>query len=170
MSKAVLDSSVIIALSHLGYLSHLNLVFDEVLVPRAVYEEICIKGRRLTGDHELRESLRKGLIKVRKIENRVLVNALLDPLSLGEAEALALTVQEEADYLVVDDKLARRRARAIGLDVIGTLRVFTAFLRRWIDQQKRNFDGVGRTEKVRLQNKRQDHRESERRIINVRLL
>jgi len=45
------------------------------------------------------------LIRVKKAENRVLVNALLDPLSLGEAEALALAVEEEADRVLVDEKM-----------------------------------------------------------------
>lgn len=127
MSKSVLNSSVIIALSHLGYLNHLKHVFDEVLIPQGVYEEICVKGGGLPGDRELRESVEKGLIRVKKVENRVLVNALLDPLSLGEAEALALAVEEEADYVVVDDRLARSRAKVMGLDVIGTLRVLRLF-------------------------------------------
>lgn len=42
---------------------------------------------------------------------------------MGEAETIALTVEEKADYIVMDDKLARRRAKSMGLNVIGTLRV-----------------------------------------------
>jgi len=67
------------------------------------------------------------LITVKKAENRVLVNALLDPSSLGEAEALALAVEEEADYVVIDDRMGRSRARAMKLNVIGTLRVLRLF-------------------------------------------
>ena len=76
--KVVLDSSVIIALGHLGYIGNLKGVFDEVMIPQAVYEEICVKGRGLTGDRELREAMQKGLIGVKEIEDRVMVNALLD--------------------------------------------------------------------------------------------
>lgn len=127
MTRVVLNSSVIIALSHLRYLHRLKHVFDKISVPRAVYEEICIKGRGLTGDRELRESIEKGLVRVMQVKNKVLVNAMLDPLSLGEAEVLALAVEEEADYVVVDDRLARSRAKAMGLKVIGTLRVLRLF-------------------------------------------
>lgn len=127
MSKVVLDSSVIIALSQLRYLNLLNRIFDEILIPRAVYEEICVKGRGLTGDSEIRESVKNDLIKIKNIRNKILVNALLDPLALGEAEALTLAVEEEADYVVGDDKLARSRAKAMGLNVIGTLRVLRLF-------------------------------------------
>ena len=123
MSKAVLDSSAIIALSQLRYWKYLNQILDEILVPRAVYEEICVKGRGLPGDAELRRLLNEGLVTVRKIRNRVLVDALLDPLALGEAEVLALAIEENADYVVIDDKTARMRARNMGLKVIGTLRI-----------------------------------------------
>ena len=123
MSKAVLDSSAIIALSQLRYWKYLNQILDEILVPQAVFEEICVKGRGLPGDAELRRLMNKGLVAVRKIRNRLLVDAMLDPLALGEAEVLALAIEENADYVVIDDKMARMRARNMGLKVIGTLRV-----------------------------------------------
>lgn len=123
MSKAVLNSSVVIALSALGHLNKLKHIFSVVLTPRAVYEEICVKGRGLMGERELLEAVNAGLIIVKDVEHRLLVDALLDPLALGEAETIALTVEENADYAVIDDKIARRRAKSMGLNVIGTLRV-----------------------------------------------
>jgi predicted nucleic acid-binding protein len=53
MSRAVLNSSVIIALSTLGYLDKIKQVFKHVLIAKSVYEEVCIKGRGLTGEKEL---------------------------------------------------------------------------------------------------------------------
>ncbi len=49
MSKAVLNSSVIIALSTLGYLDKLKHVFTEILIPRAVHDEVCVRGHGLMG-------------------------------------------------------------------------------------------------------------------------
>jgi len=121
--KAVLNSSVVIALSALGYLDKLKHIFAEVLVARAVHEEICVRGSGLIGERELLEAVKDGLITVKEVRNRLLVNALLDPLAIGEAETITLTVEERADYILMDDKLARRRARSMGLNVIGTLRV-----------------------------------------------
>jgi len=123
VSKVVLNSSVIIALSTLGYLDKLKHIFKEVLVTRAVYEEICVRGRGLMGERELLEAVKDGLIVVKDVKNRLLVNALLDPLAIGEAETITLAVEETADYIVIDDKLARRRAKSMGLNVVGTLRV-----------------------------------------------
>lgn len=123
MSKAVLDSSVIIALSVLSHLNKMKHLFKETLVPRAVYEEVCIRGRGLIGDAELSEAVKKGEMKVKDVEERTLVNALIDPLAGGEAETIALTVEENAGFIVIDDRLARRRAKNLGLNVIGTLRI-----------------------------------------------
>ena len=123
MSKAVLNSSVVIALSTLGYIHKLKNVFTEVLVARAIYDEVCVRGRGLIGERDLLEAVKEGVITVKDVKNRLLVNALLDPLALGEAETITLTVEEKADYIVMDDKLARARAKSMGLNVIGTLRV-----------------------------------------------
>jgi len=123
VSKAVLNSSVIIALSTLGCLDKLKHIFTEVLITRAVHEEICVRGRGLIGERELLEAVKDGLITVKEVKNRLLINALLDPLAIGEAETIALTVEERADYIVMDDKLARRRAKSMGLNIIGTLKV-----------------------------------------------
>jgi len=79
VSKVVLDSSVIIALSTLGFLHKLKHIFEEVLIARAVYQEICVKGRGLTSERELLKSLKEGLMTIKEVKNRLLVNALLDP-------------------------------------------------------------------------------------------
>jgi len=123
VSKVVLNSSVIIALSTLGYFNKLKQIFKEILIAKAVYEEICIKGRGLIGERELLEAVKNNIIIVKDVKNRLLVNALVDPLAMGEAETITLASEERADYTVIDDKLARRRAKSMKLNVIGTLRI-----------------------------------------------
>jgi len=123
LSKAVLNSSVIIALSTLGYLNKLSPLFKEILIAKAVFDEICSAGQGLIGERELQEAVKTNLIGVRVVKNRLLVNAILDPLAMGEAETIALASEEKVDYIVLDDKLARRRAKAMKLNVVGTLRI-----------------------------------------------
>jgi len=123
VSKVVLNSSVIIALSTLGYLNKLKQIFKEILIAKAVYEEICIKGHGLIGERELLEAVKNNIIIVKDVKNRLLVNALLDPLAMGEAETITLASEERADHIVIDDKLARRRTKSMKLNVIGTLRI-----------------------------------------------
>jgi uncharacterized protein len=44
-------------------------------------------------------------------------------LDLGEAEAIALALEKRADLVLVDERLGRRAARALGLRVTGLLGV-----------------------------------------------
>ena len=126
-AKAVLNSSVIIALSMLKRLEHLTYLFEEIMIPVAVYEEVCIRGHGLPGDMELREAVSKGVITIKSVRNRSLVAELCRELSVGEAEAIVLALEERADFIVLDDKLAREKATEMGLNVIGTLRVLRMF-------------------------------------------
>jgi uncharacterized protein len=112
VSKAVLNSSVIVALSMVGYLNKLKPIFQEILGAKAVYDEICGAGQGLIGDRELQEAVKSKIIEVKEVKNRLLVNALLDPLAIGEAETITLASEERADQIVLDDKAARRRAKA----------------------------------------------------------
>jgi predicted nucleic acid-binding protein len=118
-----LNSSVIIALSTLGYIKKLKPLFNEIIVARAVYEEICSAGQGLIGSLQLEEAMKNHLIEVKDAKNKLLVTALLDPLAIGEAETIALAIDEHADGVVLDDKAARRKAKAMKLNVMGTLRV-----------------------------------------------
>ncbi|MFP3952389.1 MAG: DUF3368 domain-containing protein, partial [Candidatus Bathyarchaeia archaeon] len=115
MTRAVLDSSVIIALSHLKHLQTIDGLFTETIIPRAVYKEICVKGKGLTGSRELSDAIKQQKVEVVKPENKELVKALLDPLGRGEAEAIALASSIKPDYIVLDDRLARRKAQNMGL-------------------------------------------------------
>jgi predicted nucleic acid-binding protein len=55
---------------------------------------------------------------------------LRSSLGAGESEALSLAMELHADYLLVDERAARRAARALGLRVIGTLGVLLAAKRK----------------------------------------
>ncbi len=69
----MLNSSVVIALSALGFLDKLKHIFNEIFVSRAVFNEVCVKGRGLIGERELLGAVNAGLIAVKDVENRLLV-------------------------------------------------------------------------------------------------
>jgi predicted nucleic acid-binding protein len=46
---------------------------------------------------------------------------ILDKLDEGESESIVLASELKADYIILDEKLARRKAGLLGLPVIGTL-------------------------------------------------
>ena len=60
----------------------------------------------------------------------------------GEAETIALTVEENAEYIVMDDRLARRRAKNLGLKVIGTLRILKMMLNNGLIDKKKFLNAI----------------------------
>jgi len=89
-------------------LMKLKQIFAELMVPRAVYEEVCIRGSGLVGDKELRDAVKSGVIVVQDVKNKEFVQELRAKLSIGEAEVIALTIETKANYVILDDKIAKK--------------------------------------------------------------
>ena len=116
----VLDSSAIIALAEINMANVIEALDMEIIVPQAVYEEVVVKGRGRPGSGELEDLARQGKVKVLAPRDRALVEALHDPLGMGESEAIALAV-EHGCTVVLDDRIARLKAKSMGLAVKGTI-------------------------------------------------
>jgi len=82
----VVNSSVIIALAEIGLMGIMASLTAEVIIPRAVYEEVVVKGRGRPGSRELEELVHQGKVKLLASRDQALVKALHDLLGLGEAE------------------------------------------------------------------------------------
>ncbi|MFZ5919219.1 MAG: DUF3368 domain-containing protein [Chloroflexota bacterium] len=123
MTIWVVDTSPLIFLSKLGYLDLLRKSADVVYVPRAVLDEIQIKPDDAT---QAIEEARRSWLSVQAVGNQSAVEILLADLDRGEAEAIVLAREIGADRLVMDDLDARRFARRVGLEVIGTMGLLLA--------------------------------------------
>ena len=112
---AVADSSSLIALSICDRLNLLDMFFDKVIVPEAVYDELTL------GDKPESERLKDYLSdKVSKKDiNKYLINDT--HLGKGELEAIALCKAVNADFLIIDDKLARKAAVINNIKITGSL-------------------------------------------------
>jgi predicted nucleic acid-binding protein len=116
----VADSSVIIALAEINFVDIITMLRWEVIIPNAVYEEVVVRGRNRPGSMELKSLVNQGRVKVLAPRDKALVEALHDPLGIGEAEAVALAI-ENSCIVILDDRIARLKAKSIGLKVIGTV-------------------------------------------------
>ena len=114
----VSNSSVIIALARICRLDILKKLFGKIIVPEAVWREIAVEGKP---GHE--KIVRADFIHVEKVGNRRLVTLLEEFVDSGEAEAIVLALERNADLLLVDDHYARDLAKKLGLQVMGTLGV-----------------------------------------------
>ena len=110
---AVSDSSPLILLSKIGELNLLRDLFESLLIPKQVYDEVV--GPGLAGSAEVANA---PWILVREVE----ILKPRDPrLGLGELACIALAIQVKPDLVLMDDLNARRAARAVGLKVAGTV-------------------------------------------------
>ena len=78
------------------------------------------------------------------------MNALIEPLGRGEAETIALTAEENAEYIVIDDRLARRRAKNLGLNVIGTLRILRMMFDNRLINKTELLNAIKKTKRNRI--------------------
>jgi predicted nucleic acid-binding protein len=116
--KAVCNSGPLIALSSIHQLDLLNILFDRVIVPEAVYREVVSQGKGRPGHLELKNA---GWIQRTRVEKTPLLKVLSETLGPGESEAIALATEIQTDYVVLDERIGRRYAFRLDLRVVGTL-------------------------------------------------
>ena len=100
----VSDASPLLNLAIIGQLDLLRQLYDEVVIPQAVYDEVVVMGSDMPGASEVREA---HWILTRQVQNQPLITALRLQLDYGEAEAIALASELNADLLLVDERKAR---------------------------------------------------------------
>jgi len=119
--KAVVNSTPLIALALTGHIDLLNVLFDEVLIPTSVYEEVVVKGENRPGVSEIQNA---NWLIVKIPQQKPTLPAELLGLDPGERDVILLGQEVGADWLLIDEKLARRVADVMGFQVKGTLGVF----------------------------------------------
>lgn len=115
----VSDTTPLIGLAVIGRFELLRELFGEVYIPRAVYNEAVVFGREQGGAKG--EVTQAKWIKVSEVKDRLAVEVLLDELDLGEAEAIVLARELNADWVLMDEKKGRRKVEQLGLQKIGTI-------------------------------------------------
>jgi len=116
MLKVVSNTTPIISLLKLNRLEILKNLYNEVIIPNAVYLEIE------NGKHkEYYQDLSKiSWIRIQKIQDKLSLKYFLD-LDAGEAEAIILATEIGADLIIIDEKLGRFHAKHAELNVTGTI-------------------------------------------------
>jgi predicted nucleic acid-binding protein len=113
----VSDTSSISNLLIIGEVHLLKLLFSTVVVPDAVYSELC----RVPEHKNELQSLK--WIERHNVTSIDLFEKLRDELDEGESQAIALAVELRADLLLIDEALGREVAESLGLAITGILGV-----------------------------------------------
>ena len=123
MAVVVSDASPLICLSALRQLDLLQKLYGSVLVPEAVWQEVIRSPSFSSSATPVAVSAARtaGWLQVVAATNRPLVIQLETTLDPGEAEAIALAVENKHSLLLIDERDGRQVARALGVEMTGTL-------------------------------------------------
>lgn len=123
MTTWIVDTSPLVFLAKLRHLDLLREGADTICVPQAVLSEVRARPDEAT---QAIEQASLSWLSVRQVSNREAVEILRVDLDVGEAEVIVLARETHADRIVMDDLDARRFARRLGFDLIGTMGLLLA--------------------------------------------
>lgn len=93
---------------------------EKLRIPQAVLKELRLE-EDLPGASAMREAREAGWLRVEEVKHQQLVQILRRDLDEGEAEAIALALQVNAEWTLLDQREGRRIAKSLGLKVTGVL-------------------------------------------------
>jgi len=121
----IADSSVLVSLVKIGTLGLLKRLYNRILIPQAVYEEVIIEGKRLhkAGVATIEKALADRWIQVVSLKGNQMVNVkrflASGGIGRGEAESLSLAMSRKLP-VIIDDKHARELAATVNVEYWGT--------------------------------------------------
>jgi uncharacterized protein len=96
----------------------LQKLFGRITIPQGVYDEVVSEGEQRFGAQEVSDA---AWIELVEVKDRLAVEVLADDLGKGESETIVLAREMGADWVLVDERLARRKLDALGIPTIGRL-------------------------------------------------
>jgi len=115
--KVVSNSTPIISLAAIKQTDLFRQLFGTIVIPQAVYHEL--KSQKAPGYQEVDSPY----FQVNAIQGTQYIGFLLHDLDRGEAEAIVLAQELQADSLIIDERMGYKIAKRQGIHVIGTLTV-----------------------------------------------
>jgi predicted nucleic acid-binding protein len=123
----VSNTSPITNLAGIGQLDLLHLLYGNITIPQSVYNEMAGISKTVPGTLEV-QSL--SWIIAQSVIDSTQVEALRTTLDQGEAEAIALALELNAELLIIDEKPGRAIAKQLGINIVGVLGVLLEAKRR----------------------------------------
>jgi predicted nucleic acid-binding protein len=121
-------------LALIGRLDLLEQLYGALMIPDAVWQELVVKGAHLPSAQQIE---RASWLSVRTVTNRELVLSLRQDLDAGEAEAIALAMEMNADLLLIDERIGRESAQHLGVPYMGLIGVLVQCKQRGLIPQVR---------------------------------
>ena len=125
----VSDTSPINYLLLINQVDLLPRLFERIIIPEAVSEEMLASGSPLTVQKWIKNS--PPWLEIQAVFT---LDSSLSRLDLGEQAAITLAQTLPADLLLIDERLGRKEANERSIPIIGTLGILDEAARQgWID-------------------------------------
>lgn len=111
------DTSAISNLLQIGQIELLKSLYGKIYISPAVQRELYFYGQHSEQIERL------DWVEIKYPKNQKLVQKLLKDLDLGESESIVLAIEQEANYLIIDEYLGRKIAHSLNVKVVGILGV-----------------------------------------------
>jgi uncharacterized protein len=121
--NVVSNAGPLIALGKLRRLGLLHQLYGVVLIPPEVYQEVVVNGLRLGAPDAdaVYFLIQREQIRIAPVTLADDDPLLMSGIDLGEAEAIALARQQQADWVLIDNAHARSAAHSANVQCKGTI-------------------------------------------------
>jgi len=113
----VSDSTILITLINIDKFEVLELFIKRIIITDEVYQEV---SKRVYAKKFIDNKIESGFIMIKNYHDKQLFSELHTILDIGESSSITLAIEKKLP-LIIDEKKARRFAKAQGLDVIGLI-------------------------------------------------
>lgn len=132
MRKVIVNSTPLIVLCGIGKLNILKEMYEEIIIPSAVFREVTAKDD-------------SACVQIKSAGAWVHVEQIKDhgekkmyKAKLHDGEVMILAQERNADLVILDDNAAKKTAKYLGLTVTGTLGVLVKAKRQGIIEEVRS--------------------------------
>jgi predicted nucleic acid-binding protein len=123
------DASPLIALAKIGLLDLLRELYEGVVIPAQVLEELHVHENR-PGSRTLLLALEAGWLRAEALRDSVEMASLMRSVGPGEAAAILLAEQRPCRFVLLDEKRGRAVAKRRNIPVAGTGTILLAAKKR----------------------------------------
>lgn len=138
------NSSPLIVFGKIGKMDLLFKVYEKIEIAPAVYFEVVEQGAKINAPESflIKEFVEQGLVIQKKLDLKwkkqaIFFEKIYSQIDCGEAETIALAMQENQKTLLMDEKIAREIAILNGIQPYGSLKaLLLAFKNKIITERE----------------------------------
>jgi uncharacterized protein len=112
------DTSIISNFFIINELELIHLTFNDIIIPEKVFDEL---QQLYSFGYDLSVLNTLKWLNIQSPKNYSAVTSLLHIIDPGEAEAIVLAQELNADFLLIDDLKGRIYAQSLGIQIVGSV-------------------------------------------------